>query len=73
MSKLKAVLCDFDGSFVNDKQEYSLRSKELVGQITKRGVNFSFATGRLYWGKVEEVINDLKVNGVHIFHGGGRI
>jgi hypothetical protein len=71
--KIKAVLSDFDGTLVNDKDNFSQKTKFLVNKLKEKNVRFSLATGRAYYGKIEKTVNDLGIKGIHIVHGGGAI
>ncbi|MFZ6035180.1 MAG: HAD-IIB family hydrolase [Patescibacteria group bacterium] len=73
MTKIRAVLCDYDGTLVDNDHIYSQKTKILIGELQAKKVRFSIATGRFYFGKIEEVIKDLGINGLHIIHGGGGI
>lgn len=70
--KIKAVISDFDGTLAYEGK-YSQKTKELVGKIRDRGVEFSIATGRLYHGPIEDTIKDLQIDGVHIAHNGALV
>ncbi len=73
-SKIKAVLCDFDGTLVNkNSEDYTSGVPDLVSKLKQKKVRFSLATGRGYFGKVKKVINSLGVNDIHIFNGGGML
>jgi len=73
MQKVKAILCDFDGTLVNWEKKYSKNTKNLIGQIQKKGIRFSLATGRIYYGVIEKVVKELGIDGIHIIHGGAMI
>ena len=73
MKKIKAILCDFDGTLVDGSYKYSLTTKNLINKIVKKGVRFSLATGRAYYGTIENIVNTLDIKGIHILHGGGLI
>lgn len=71
--KLKAILCDFDGTLVNKENKYNPGTKELLAKIVSKNIHFSLATGRPSYGKIEIVLKDLNISDYHIFHGGGII
>lgn len=71
--KIKAILCDFDGSLADHNEKYSPNAKNLIAKALNKGVRFSIATGRQYLGKIKETIKDLGIDGHHIVHGGAMI
>ena len=73
MQKIKAILCDFDGTLVNWEKKYTKNTKNLIDQIQKKDIRFSLATGRIYYGAIEKVIKELAIDGIHIIHGGAMI
>lgn len=42
----KAVISDLDGTLLNSNHEISSYSKEIIGEIIKKGIKFIIATGR---------------------------
>ncbi|MDD5609629.1 MAG: Cof-type HAD-IIB family hydrolase [Ignavibacterium sp.] len=48
LKKIEFILFDVDGTLVNDAGEIGERTKQLVMNLKKLGVNFSFASGRLH-------------------------
>lgn len=71
--KIKTILCDFDGSLVDNDERFSPQAKSLIDKALRKGVRFSIATGRQYLGKIKETIKDLGIDGYHIVHGGAMI
>jgi Cof subfamily protein (haloacid dehalogenase superfamily) len=48
LKKLKLVVLDLDGTLLSDDGNVGDRTKSLIKELKKLGVNFSFATGRLH-------------------------
>lgn len=48
LKKIELVLFDIDGTLVNDAGEIGERTKQLIMDLKKLGVLFSFASGRLH-------------------------
>lgn len=48
LKKLKLVVFDLDGTLLNDEHEIGIDAKRLINELQKKGVRFSFATGRLH-------------------------
>lgn len=48
LKKVELVLFDIDGTLVNDNGELGERTKQLICDLKKLGVRFSFASGRLH-------------------------
>lgn len=71
--KIKAILCDFDGTLVDTDVKYQPEIKPLIKKIQDKGVRFSLATGRAYYSAVGRIENELKIQGIHILHGGAMI
>lgn len=74
MRKVNAILSDFDGTLIDHEEKLNPAIKNLVCKIKKKGVRFSIASGRAYYGSsVKRVEAELDIKGLHIFHGGGLI
>lgn len=73
MKKIKAVLCDFDGTLVDNEENFYPGTKEQIKRITEKNVRFSLATGRMYFGKIQQAEEYLGIKGIHIVHGGATI
>lgn len=72
--KIKAILCDFDGTLIDDNGNYSHGLNILVKRILDKNIRFSLATGRAYYSSsLKKVEEELGIKGVHILHGGGMI
>ena len=48
LKKLKVIVFDLDGTLLNDQGEIGTESIRLVKLLQKKGVMFTFASGRLY-------------------------
>lgn len=48
LKKIELILFDVDGTLVNDNGEVGERTKQLIKDLKKLGVRFSFASGRLH-------------------------
>ena len=48
LKKIELVLFDIDGTLVNDNGELGEHTKQLIKELKKLGVRFSFASGRLH-------------------------
>ncbi|MFA5770391.1 MAG: HAD-IIB family hydrolase [Patescibacteria group bacterium] len=73
MKKIKAILCDYDGTLVDENGQYLPEVKTLIKKIQDKNVRFSLATGRAYYSAINGMENDLGVQGIHILHGGAMI
>lgn len=71
--KLKAILCDFDGTLVDKQNKYNRGIKKLLAKIKIKNIRFSLATGRSYYGSVQRVLEALKIFDYHILHAGAMI
>ena len=74
MKKIKAILCDYDGTLVDENGQYLPKVKTLIKKILDKNVRFSLATGRAYYSSsLKQVEKELSIKGVHILNGGGMI
>ncbi len=73
MKKIKAILCDFDGTLVDENGQYLSEVKILIKKILNKNVRFSLATGRAYYSAVKRIEKELGIQGTHILHGGAMI
>lgn len=74
MTKIKAILSDFDGTLVDQDENFDPAIKNLIEKIQKKGVIFSMATGRAYYSRsVLRVQDELAIRGKHIFNNGALI
>jgi Cof subfamily protein (haloacid dehalogenase superfamily) len=48
LKRIKLIVFDLDGTLLNRSGEIGERSKQLIKELEKTGVHFSFATGRLH-------------------------
>lgn len=48
LSKIELVVFDVDGTLLNDNEQVGERTKQLIEELKKYGVIFSFASGRLH-------------------------
>ncbi len=72
--KIKAILSDVDGTLLDyDKGVYDEGIPELVKQIMDKGIQFSLATGKAYFGEIARIISELNLSPFHIVNGGGMI
>lgn len=71
--KLKAILCDFDGTLVDKENKYNPKVKKLLSKIRAKKIRFSLATGRAYYGAVQKILAQLKILDNHILHAGAMI
>ena len=71
--KIKAILCDFDGTLVNQNAQYLPEVKVLIKEIQDKNIRFSLATGRAYYSAVKRIEKELGIQGIHILHGGAMI
>lgn len=78
MNKYKLVLCDIDGTLLNNKKELTERTKKAIKGIKDKGVYFGIASGRGYdelvkmsndWGIAHCVDVLVTLNGVQLFDG----
>lgn len=61
LKNLKLIVSDLDGSLLNDYNEISSTSIDLVSKLRAKGVKFSFASGRLH-SAITEHAETLKLN-----------
>lgn len=73
MKKIKAILCDFDGTLVDENGYYLPEVKILIKKIQNKNIRFSLATGRAYYSAVKRIEKELGIKGIHILHGGAMI
>ncbi|VVA43794.1 conserved hypothetical protein [Candidatus Roizmanbacteria bacterium] len=73
MKKIKAILCDFDGTLVDENGQYLPKVKILIKKILNKNVRFSLATGRAYYSVTKRIEKELGMKGIHILHGGAMI
>ncbi len=74
MKKIKAILCDFDGTLIDENGQYLPEVKTLIKKIQDKNIRFSLATGRAYYSSsLKQIENELGIQGIHILHGGGSI
>ncbi len=73
MKKIKAILCDFDGTLVDSNVQYFPEVKTLIKKIQDKNVRFSLATGRAYYSSIRRIEKELGFQGIHILHGGAMI
>jgi len=66
MKKIKAILCDFDGTLVDENGQYLSEVKILIKKIQDKNVRFSLATGRAYYSAVKRIEKELDIKGIHI-------
>lgn len=73
MKKVKAILCDYDGTLVDHNVKYFPEVKTLIKKIQGKNVRFSLATGRAYYSSIKRIEKELGIQGIHILHGGAMI
>lgn len=61
LEKLKLVVFDLDGTLLNDDHEIGEESKKLIKELEQKGMQFSFATGRLH-SAVKSLAEELSLN-----------
>lgn len=61
LKKIELVLFDIDGTLVNDKGEIGELTKQLIKDLKKLGVRFSFASGRLH-SALTPIAEELKLH-----------
>jgi len=73
MKKIKAILCDFDGTLIDENGQYLPKVKVLIKKILNKNIRFSLATGRAYYSSIKKTEKELGIKGIHILHGGAMI
>ena len=73
MKKVKAILCDVDGTLADYNDNILPGVKQLIYQIKGKNIRFSLATGRAYYSNVKKIENKLDIKGIHILNGGAII
>lgn len=53
LEKIELVVFDLDGTLLNGNSEIGAKSIELVNELKKLGVKFTFATGRIHHSMIE--------------------
>jgi len=72
--KIKAILSDVDGTLLDyDMGVYDKNIPELAKQVMDKGIQFSLATGKAYFGEIARIICELNLSPLHIVNGGGMI
>lgn len=71
--KIKAILSDVDGTLLNYEGVYERAVPELVKNIQEKGIQFSVATGKAYFGEIERIIAELNLSPFNIVSGGAMI
>lgn len=72
---MKYILCDMDGTLLDEKKEYSPYLNEVIEQIVAKGVSFGVASGRQYYNlrknfpKFQDNMIFICENGSIMFHG----
>lgn len=61
LENLKLVVFDLDGTLLNDDHEIGEESKKLIKELEQKGMQFSFATGRLH-SAVKSLAEELSLN-----------
>ena len=62
LKKLKLIVSDLDGTLLNGFNEIGIESQKLIKALIKKGMRFTFATGRLHSAVVEIIVKkDAKV------------
>lgn len=70
---IKAILSDVDGTLLSYGGVYEKAVPELIKNIKNKGIHFSVATGKAYFGEIERVIRELDLSPLNIVSGGGMI
>lgn len=70
---IKAILSDLDGTLIDFEGNYKAEAPSHIHKLQKRGVQFSLATGKAYFGEVARIIRELDLSPLHIVSGGGMI
>ncbi len=60
LKNIELVVFDVDGTLLTDTGEISVKSKELIKDLKKKGVMFSFASGRLH-SALAPIAEDLNI------------
>lgn len=71
--KIKAILSDVDGTLLNYDGAYEKTVPGLIKDIQDKGIQFSVATGKAYFGEIERIIGELNLSSLNIVSGGGMI
>ena len=61
LQNIKLVVSDLDGTLLSENGTIGEESKELIKELRKYGVNFSFATVRLH-SAVKGLANELEID-----------
>lgn len=60
LKKIRLVVFDLDGTLVDDNNQIGAETKNLMLELSKYGIKFTLATGRLF-GAVTDVAEELKI------------
>ncbi len=78
--KIKAIVTDMDGTFLNEQHEYNReRFAKQYAEMKVRGIEFVVASGRQYYGllphfrDISEEITFIADNGTQIYHQGQEV
>ena len=71
--KIKAILCDYDGTLVDFNGEYGPEVPLLIKRLQDKGIQFGVATGRAFSGDVAATITKLDVSPLIIVNGGSMV
>ncbi|MGL5123249.1 MAG: Cof-type HAD-IIB family hydrolase [Fusobacteriaceae bacterium] len=72
MKKYKAIICDLDGTLLNNNHMISEFTKETIKKVIKKGIKFYIATGRHHMDALEYK-NILGLNSFLISSNGARV
>ena len=61
MKKVKAILCDVDGTLADYNDNILPGVKQLIYQIKGKNIRFSLATGRAYYSAINGMENELGI------------
>lgn len=71
--KYQLILADFDGTLVNSEVIMSNQTKSAIKQLVELGYKFSIATGRDYYGQIDNLTKELGIMTPIISRGGAEI
>ncbi|MGL6064203.1 MAG: Cof-type HAD-IIB family hydrolase [Fusobacteriaceae bacterium] len=72
MKKYKAIICDLDGTLLNNNHTISEFTKETIKKVVEKGIKFYIATGRHHMDALE-FKNILNLNSFLISSNGARV
>ena len=72
MGTYKLLICDIDGTLMNQENPISVETKKALRGLSKRGVGVTLATGRNLW-EAQDIVKDLRITLPVVLANGAQI